>query len=35
MSYYGQQGARDTEKPTLSSMREVESASNMFYYVEE
>ena len=35
MSYYGQQGARDTEKPTLSSMREVESASNMFYYVED
>lgn len=35
MSYYGQQGARETEKPTLSSMREVESASNMFYYVEE
>ncbi len=35
MSYYGQLGARDTEKPTLSSMREVESASNMFYYVED
>ena len=34
MSYYGQLGARDTEKPTLNSMREVESASNMFYYVE-
>ncbi len=34
MSYYGQQGARETEKPTLSSMREVESASNMFYYME-
>ena len=35
MSYYGQLGARETEKPTLSSMREVESASNMFYYVED
>lgn len=35
MSYYGQQGAKDNEKPTLSSMREVESPSNMFYYVEE
>lgn len=32
MSYYGQQSTRETEKPTLSSMREVESASNMFYY---
>ncbi len=32
MSYYGQQGAKETEKPTLSSMREVENASNMFYY---
>lgn len=35
MSYYGQQGAKESEKPTLSSMREVESSSNMFYYVEE
>ena len=35
MSYYGQQGAKDTEKQTLSSMREVESAANMFYFVED
>lgn len=35
MSYYGQLGAKDTEKQTLSSMREVESASNMFYFVED
>ena len=35
MSYYGQLGAKDTEKQTLSSMREVESAANMFYFVEE
>lgn len=35
MSYYGQLGAKDTEKPTLSSMREVESSANMFYFVEE
>lgn len=35
LSYYGQLGAKPTEKPTLSSMREVESSSNMYYYVEE
>ena len=35
MSYYGQQGSKDTEKQTLSSMREVESAANMFYFVED
>lgn len=35
MSYYGQQGAKDTEKQTLSSMREVESAANMYYFVED
>lgn len=26
---------KDTEKATLSSMREVENAANMFYYTEE
>ena len=26
---------KDTEKPTLTSMREVENAANMFYYTEE
>ena len=31
MGYYGGYCA-DTEKPTLTSMREVESAANMFYY---
>ena len=35
MSYYGQQGAKDTEKQTLTSMREVESSSNMFYFQED
>ena len=35
MSYYGQLGAKDTEKQTLSSMREVESSANMFYFVED
>lgn len=34
MNYYGQ-NCRDTEKATLSSMREVENAANMFYYTEE
>ena len=32
MNYYGQ-SCKDTEKATLSSMREVETA-NMFYYTE-
>lgn len=35
MSYYGQLGAKDTEKQTLNSMREVESSANMFYFVED
>lgn len=35
MSYYGQLGAKDTEKQTLSSMREVESSANMFYFSED
>ena len=35
MSYYGQSGAKDTEKQTLSSMREVESAANMYYFTED
>lgn len=35
MSYYGQLGAKDTEKQTLTSMREVESSSNMFYFEED
>ena len=34
MNYYGQ-SCKDTEKATLSSMREVENAANMFYYTEE
>ncbi len=34
MGYYGGD-CKDTEKPTLSSMREVENAANMFYFVEE
>ena len=34
MGYYGGECA-DTEKPTLTSMREVESAANMFYYEED
>ena len=34
MNYYGQT-CKDTEKATLSSMREVENAANMFYYTEE
>lgn len=34
MGYYGGD-CRDTEKPTLTSMREVENVSNMFYYMEE
>ena len=34
MGYYGEDCA-DTEKPTLTSMREVESAANMFYYEED
>lgn len=34
MNYYGQ-NCKDTEKATLSSMREVENAANMFYYTEE
>jgi len=25
----------DTEKPTLQSMREVESSANMYYYTED
>ena len=31
MGYYGGDCA-DTEKPTLTSMRDVEGAANMFYY---
>ena len=34
MNYYGEPTAKD-EKPTLNSMREVESASNLYYYWEE
>lgn len=34
MNYYGEP-CRETEKATLSSMREVESATNMYYYTEE
>ena len=34
MNYYGQ-SCNDVEKATLSSMREVENAANMFYYTEE
>ena len=34
MGYYGGDCA-DTEKPTLTSMRDVESAANMFYYEED
>ena len=34
MNYYGQ-ACKETEKATLSSMREVENAANMFYYTEE
>lgn len=34
MNSYGEY-CTDTEKPTLRSMREVESAANMFYYTEE
>lgn len=34
MGYYGGDN-RDAEKPTLTSMREVENAANMFYYTEE
>ena len=34
MNFYGQK-CSDTEKATLNSMREVENAANMFYYVEE
>lgn len=34
MNYYGQV-CSDIEKATLSSMREVENAANMFYYTEE
>ena len=34
MNGYGD-NCSDTEKPTLRSMREVESASNMYYYTEE
>ena len=34
MNYYGEK-CIETEKATLSSMREVESASNMYYYLED
>lgn len=34
MGYYGGE-CTDTEKPTLTSMREVESSANMFYYEED
>lgn len=34
MNYYGEHTAKD-EKPTLNSMREVESASNLYYYWED
>ena len=34
MNFYGQH-CSDAEKATLNSMREVENAANMFYYVEE
>ena len=34
MNYYGEPTAKD-EKPTLNSMREVESASNLYYYWED
>ena len=34
MNYYGER-CSESEKPTLNSMREVESASNMYYYWED
>ena len=34
MNYYGEPTAKD-EKPTLNSMREVESAANLYYYWED
>ena len=34
MNYYGEPTAKD-EKPTLNSIREVESASNLYYYWED
>ena len=34
MNSYGEV-CTDFEKPTLRSMREVESAANMFYYTED